>query len=119
SWGFGFSIVIECAQLFVKTQYTKISDVVLATTAAALGAIIYVLMFNSENRVSPRESPLALRASRWFAIAGIYAAIISIIYTAPFEWLQNEARIAKRWHNLWNIPFGYSKYWSDPLDALT
>ena len=30
----------------------------------------------------------------------------------------NQARIAKMLHNLWNIPIGYSKYWSDPLEAL-
>jgi VanZ family protein len=118
SWGLCLAMSIECAQLFVLSRYSKVSDVVLGAAAAVAGAMVYFLVFNSGNRSSSRGVSRRQSAWRWFAMAGLYAVMITVIYTAPFEWLQSEARIAKRWHNLWNIPFGYSKYWSDPLEAL-
>jgi hypothetical protein len=91
--------------------------------AAAIGACLMYLILpglgtvsNSIGARAPQRRPSAWK---WFVLTAMYSVCLLIIFTAPFQWLNDPARIAKRWRNLWNIPFGYSKYWSDPLEALS
>jgi VanZ family protein len=122
-WGFCLATAIELAQLFVLSRYTKLSDVIVGTTAAALGGCLRLWIGPGS-----RAAAEALAASapqrrssswKWFVLAAMYTICLFIIFLAPFQWLDDPPRIAKRWRNLWNIPFGYSKYWSDPLEALS
>ena len=121
-WGFCLAAVIEIAQLFVISRHTKLSDVIVGTTAAALGACLREWISRGSGAVSqPLETPapqsgprpgngLSWRQCTQFACFHFHSAI-------PMA--ARSAQIAKRWRNLWNIPFGYAKYWSDPLEALS
>jgi VanZ family protein len=118
-WAFCLSLGIETVQLFVLSRFTKASDIVLGTLAAVIGGGSSVLL--SSRARSLRHHPAAdqPRVYPWFILAAVYAVCLVILFAAPFEWLHDPVRIAKRWRNMWKIPFAYAKYWGDPLDALS
>jgi VanZ family protein len=122
-WGFCLATAIELAQLFVLSRFTKLSDVIIGTTAAAIGACLMHWILHGaaavSNSLGARAPQVRPAARKWLVLSAVYSGCLCIIFTAPFQWLDDPARIAKRWRNLWNIPFGYSKYWSDPLEALS
>jgi VanZ family protein len=114
-WGLSLATAIELAQLFVASRFTKTSDIVLGAAAAALGgAARWWVQQDSASAEANRAV-----AWRWSVLALVYTISLLVVFTAPFQWLVDSQRIAKRWRNLWNIPFGYSKYWGDPLEALS
>jgi VanZ family protein len=114
-WGLSLSAVIELAQLFVASRFTKTSDIVLGGAAAALGgAARWWVQQESASAEANRTV-----VWRWSALALIYTVSLLVVFTAPFQWLVDPQRIAKRWRNMWQIPFTYSKYWGDPLEALS
>lgn len=114
-WGLSLAAVIELAQLVVASRFSKTSDIVLGAAAAALGgAARWWVQQESASAEANRAA-----AWRWSALALVYAVSLLVVFTAPFQWLVDPQRIAKRWRNMWNIPFVYAKYWSDPLEALS
>ena len=114
-WGLSLAAVIELAQLFVASRFTKTSDIVLGAAAAALGGAARWWV-QQESASAGAHRAVAWRRS---ALALVYTVSLLVVFTAPFQWLVDLQRIAKRWRNMWQIPFSYSKYWSDPLEALS
>ncbi len=118
-WGLGVSATIELAQLFVASRSTKLSDVLVGTAAAAFGGALMLWIMPSAKTPPDRAAETRKTAWRWQLLAICDSLCLIIVFSAPFQWLNDPVRIAKRWRNLWQIPFGYAKYWSDPLEALS
>ncbi|HEY2882840.1 MAG TPA: VanZ family protein, partial [Pirellulales bacterium] len=124
-WGFALALVTEFAQLFVDGRYSKVSDVIINTCAASLGAALMWLarrkssseMFHPQLSVA-NESVADRINWKCLAIAAVLSVCLVVIFTAPFKLITDPVRIAKRWHNMWEFPFTDAKFWSDPLVAL-
>ena len=109
---------IELAQTFVYSRYVDATELITAAVGIAAGAA-----WRRSQLARPNDASLCPTRRRGLASLHLlafvaYAAFLAAFFLLPFDFMEDEGRIQRRWQNFFGVPLT-SLYWSTEYNALT
>lgn len=116
--GVSLAAGIEIAQTFVYSRFVDATQLVTSAVGILLGAAWrrQRLARTGNRKLSPQARRRFL--AQWFVALAAYSIFLAVSFVAPFEHIQDPARIQRRWNAFFNAPLT-SLYWSTEYNAVT
>lgn len=100
----GLLIAIEAVQLLIVSRYTSTTDALLGTAGAVVG--IAVMRRVRERRLSGRSQAASQGCGslKWWGASGVYAAVLVLVFWAPFDFTDDKTLVRQRWEAFRTLP---------------
>jgi glycopeptide antibiotics resistance protein len=110
SLAFGFAIVlaIELVQLLVLSRFTDTTDLITGTLGVAIGAWLMRRWRGARRVANPSHAAPKKRPSivwKWFFAAIAYAALLVLLFWAPFDFTLEKEAAKQRLDGFFALPF--------------
>lgn len=110
---------IEFTQLLVMSRFTDVTDVLLGTLGAAVGA--WLVLRNDAHATQPLASGVPAARIRhalpWLAAVAAYSLFLIAGFWFPFELSHDRALIRSRIDGFFGVPFA-ALYWGTEFNAI-
>lgn len=112
---------IEAAQLLVYSRFSTTGDVITDTAGAIVGILAAHWWYRSAKQGGEGQEKTPSGAGwmvAWLITAALYAVLLVVVFSAPFEILHDRQQWKLRYEGFWTVPFA-RLYYGTEFHALS